>query len=702
MIVQSKNDLVQMVGALRRSNFLAFDIETTGFDPYSERLVMLQFWDGVEDHPVYIVDARNASSAPKKAKFLGELLTPVFEEVKAIVGHNLKFDLAWVKHWLGIKLNHLRLWDTMIAEQYIQGLGLSDAVKQGVSFSLKDTAKRYEAGEMSKDERNWFIGLKSRGDEWKAPFPLEQIVYAERDVRVLKPIYEAQKRTIEARGMSEAMEDEMGALIGLVECELNGILIDQSGWRSFIQEKTEEANNYYEQVYGVFAPGILSERAKKYDEELQLYRAWEVLRDETLKRLEMQYEWNPPTTEKWGAFKLRSMREFKEKNPPPKKPKLSTDPPNLGSPSQLLDALHARGIMVKSAGVEVLEPLQDQHPEIALLLRWRKAVKFAQSFGESLLDKINPVTGRLHPTFHQVGASSGRMSCSSPNFQQIPSKGDGTKLRSCVVASEGSKLIVADYSAQELRILADLSGDARMLDFFAREVDLHTETAKVMFGLTEVDKASRNAAKTINYGIAYGMSAFALAARLKVELERGEELMNAWFRTYPSVKGWLKQQANFTQKYKKSHTKTGWVRQFPHQASEPTLPHPKASEKEQEAYTKKLREYKQSQSRLARQGMNTPIQGCAAGITKKALAFLVRGVDSQAKPWYTSDVRRSGTRFKIIAVVHDEIVLEALDEDAAEVAEYLADCMDAACKAVLTRVHIPRTEVTVSDHWTHS
>lgn len=704
MIVQNKAELLQMVGSLRGANFLAFDIESTGFDPYTEQLVMLQFWDG--EGPVYIVDARIACSSSRKAKFLGEILKTVFDEAGCITGHNLKFDLAWVQHHLGIELSKLNIWDTMIAEQYIKGLGLSDAMKQGISFSLKDTAKRYDAGEMSKEERNWFIHLNSRGDEWGLPFPPEQIEYAERDVRVLKPIYEAQRRTIEARGMLPAMQDEMGALIALVQCELNGINLNVSEWRAFIKEKEAEAEEYYTQVFEVFAPAIQAARLKKFDEEMEVYRAWEQEREGELSCL--RGRWSSRAGDfpydSWGKFKADRMKAWRAENPNPGKPKLSTDPPNLGSPTQLLDALHARGIEVQSAGVEVLEPLKDQYPEIALLLQWRKSIKFSQSFGESLLEKINPVTGRLHPTFHQIGASSGRMSCTNPNFQQIPSKGDGAKIRACVVAPQGSKLIVADYSAQELRILSDLSGDARMLDFFEREVDLHEATARVMFSISEdqpVPKELRTYSKTINYGIAYGMSAFSLAMRLKVDPDRGEELMDAWFKTYPSIKGWLAERAKYTKHHRTSPTATGWVRRFAYHTPEPTKPGRGESSAAWGKYHEAVREYKQAMGRLARQGMNTPIQGAAAGITKKALALLVRGC------YNGTEIRSSGQgtpnkiQFKILAVVHDEIVLEAREENAEAAAEYLADCMDQACKAVLKRVHVPRTAVKISDHWEH-
>jgi DNA polymerase-1 len=270
-----------------------------------------------------------------------------------------------------------------------------------------------------------------------------------------------------------------------------------------------------------------------------------------------------------------------------------------------------------------------------------------------------------------------------------------------VIAPPGYKLIVADYSAQELRILADLSGDTNMLDLFEREADPHIYTASLMFGIPteEVDKAKRGVAKTINYLITYGGSAFLLASRLKVSTNEAEELMSKWFEAYPQVKPWLDKRARHTQDKCNSPTATGWVRQFPKAKAAPTKPKRYSDggydDGAWEKYHEEEREYKQSLNRLARQGMNTPIQGCAAGITKKALALFVKGCYNSLK--YT----KLGTHLKLIAVVHDEIVLEAPEGIAEEAAEYLADCMDQACKAVLKRVYVPRTEVVLSDHWTH-
>jgi DNA polymerase I-like protein with 3'-5' exonuclease and polymerase domains len=679
---------------------LYFDIETTGFDPYTEKMVSLQFWDGEGD--VLVLDARR-----KDPRRLGRVLGPVFYGARIIIGHNLKFDLSWMLAQCGINPRRIRaVWDTMIAEQYLKGLGMSDGMKQGVSFTLKATAQRRGLG-MSKEERNWFIGLNSRVEEWGAPFPPEQISYMEQDVRVLAPIFKDQRREINERGMANALRDEGSALLALVEAETTGISIDVEGWRDFIKEKESEAAALYEEVSGVFSPPVLADRARRFEEEMQEFRSWEASRDAELECL--WKVWGEGvgqhTRVGWGDYKVSSMSAWRASHPRPKKPKVSNDPVNLQSPPQLLCALRALGIEVDSSGVEILEPLKDQYPEVDLLLKWRKAVKFSQSFGESLLEKINPVTGRLHPTFHQVGASSGRMSSSNPNFQQVPSRGDGARLRACVVAPPGKKLIVADYSAQELRILADLSGDENLLRFFEEEAnlrdDIHQFTARLMFGVPEeqdIPKDLRSAAKTINYGVVYGIGAPGLSRQLKSTVDRAQELMGIWFEAYPGIKPWLDEQASYTQKHHESPTATGWIRRLQNPPAEPTRPRRYSDggygEGAWEEYHTRLREYKASLGRLARQGMNTPIQGTAAGITKKALAYFMKGC-------YNTVERSKRDQMKIIAVVHDEIVLEADEEAAEEAAEYLADCMDAACKLVLKRVHIPHTQAVISDHWTH-
>jgi DNA polymerase I len=699
ILVDNKAAFTSMVDALSRASILFLDTETTGFDPYTEKLIMIQLWDG--EGEVYIIDMRKIT-APKG---LGKAINSYLEQVY-LVGHNIKFDLQWLAHHLGLTLSRLSLWDTMIAEQYLFGLGMSEAKIKNISYALKACAGRRGVG-MSKEERNWFIGLNGRGEEWDGAFPQTQLEYAELDVRALKRVYEDQVEELSKRGFLGPMNVEMDALAALAHVELSGVPVNQAAWREVIRQKEKEAAELYREVYGVFSLPILASRARLFEEKSKLYQAWEYERDKALVGLQYGYDMQEaeqgPLPEKWGVFKARMMKQWRDEHPNPGRPKISTEPANLGSTTQLLQALKGLGIEAKNTSSQTLEELEEDHPEVGILLQWRKAIKFSQSFGENLLEKINPITGRLHSSYQQIGASSGRMSAFNPNFQQIPSKGDGSKLRSCVQAPPGKKLLIADYSGQELMILADLSGDERMMEYIGDGVDLHAATARLMFNLgpdadtKKIEVApgisARSAAKTINFGIAYGMSAFKLSKDLGCSKDRGEELMNAWYEAYPQARKWLLKQAEYALNHLKSTTVTGWIRQLTALPSEPTRPGRGCSADEWKEYQQNLRDLGKLKNRIRRQGMNTPIQGAAAGMTKLAL-----GLYFNSALWYNQLVLKHYS-LKIIAVVHDEIVIEISEEIAEEAARTLADCMDQAAKQVLKRVRVPHTEVKIAEVW---
>ena len=223
---------------------------------------------------------------------------------------------------------------------------------------------------------------------------------------------------------------------------------------------------------------------------------------------------------------------------------------NLDRLQQLLQALRALGVYVTSISKEALQEVQQPHEVIPLLLEWKALEKFESIIRENLLSYVTD-EGRIHATFDQLGAASGRVICREPNLQQIPKptdKDDPYDLRRCFVASDGYKLLIADLSNIELRILAEVSGDATMLRFFAEGKDLHSETARLMFKLAaDVDpkthlvngKKARDIAKTINFGLAYGMGAQGLANRVGVDLATAKRLMQTYFATYRAVAAYL-------------------------------------------------------------------------------------------------------------------------------------------------------------------
>jgi DNA polymerase I len=660
---------------------LAFDIETTGLDPRSGHIISLQFYQEGDALPT-VFDAREQFIYDRE--YVADLIKPLFAGKLLIVGHNLKFDFLWLMtHY---QVYPTRCYDTMLAEQVLQGVGRSDAKARGVELSLKALASHYAGVTMSKAERNWFIDLDKRPDEWEAALPDEQVAYAAEDVRVLPLLYTRQCEALRKADLFRAAKLEMDALPAIASIEESGVHIDVKGWRAFIAEKEAEAREIEARALEVFGGAILAARTQEYDQKLAVWQAWEAEKKAHEFWLRQYFDENTfhlgtPESIGWGEFKTKEMRKWRDEHPNPGKPKPDQSLPNLSSPTQLVQAFQQMGIAVVSTASEVLQQVEGDHPEVQLLLDYRRAQKFVTSFGEALLQYVTPA-GRIHPEYVQIGASTGRMSCTRPNWQQVPSKGDGQRLRHLVRAEPGNKLFTADFSNIELRVLADLTGDQTMLALFDSGADLHTYTARMMFGLGDAvdvkhtlmpgsDQTYRAVAKVINFGLVYGMSPTKLARTVKVTKSRAEELMDAYFALYPTVAKWMEQQKHFgvTQLY--SVTRSGRKRLYS-LPSDPRDP-----------------DYRMLRARVQRQAMNSPIQGTSADITKLALSNL-----------YRSGILQNGLGYaRIVAVVHDEVVLEGPEDMRHLIELILAEAMGAAAKEYLKRVALPEVEVVVADYW---
>ena len=225
---------------------------------------------------------------------------------------------------------------------------------------------------------------------------------------------------------------------------------------------------------------------------------------------------------------------------------------NLNSPPQLRKILYDKlGLQPGkktpkgelSTDASVLEKLRDAHPVVDALLSWRELDKLNSTYLEALPRLVDPVDGRIHTTFNQAVAATGRLSSSNPNLQNIPVRSElGRQIRRAFVpGDEGQVLLVADYSQIELRILAHLSGDEGLREAFDAGQDIHAATAAKVFDLPpeHVDPESRRRAKAVNYGLAYGMNAWGLAQRLDIAPDEAQEIMDGYFAGFPSIKSYL-------------------------------------------------------------------------------------------------------------------------------------------------------------------
>jgi DNA polymerase-1 len=328
---------------------------------------------------------------------------------------------------------------------------------------------------------------------------------------------------------------------------------------------------------------------------------------------------------------------------------------NLGSPQQLgrvlFDSLGlARQRKIKtgySTDAKTLEALRAAHPIVGHLLSHRELSKLMSTYLLALPQVVDPETGRLHTTFNQTVAATGRLSSSDPNLQNIPVRtAAGAQIRQCFTAEPGHSLVVADYSQIELRIMAHLSGETALVESFARGEDIHTRTAAEVFGLAEdqVDTTHRRYAKAVNFGIMYGISAFGLSQNLGIEREEAAAYIERYFERLPRVKGFIEETIALARRQGYVATVFGRRRPIPELASGSF----------------------QERSLGERLAINSVIQGSAADIIKVAM---IRCHDR---------LERDLPASRLVLQVHDELVFEAPRDEAVAVREAMVEEMAAA------------------------
>ncbi|HTZ75499.1 MAG TPA: DNA polymerase I [Candidatus Aquilonibacter sp.] len=327
---------------------------------------------------------------------------------------------------------------------------------------------------------------------------------------------------------------------------------------------------------------------------------------------------------------------------------------NIKSPAQLAEILFdklnlqmPRRVRAKarSTAAEVLEELALVHDLPKKILEYRELAKLKSTYADVLPRLIHPATGRLHTRFSQTTAATGRLSSANPNLQNIPVRTElGREIRAAFVASPGSKLLSADYSQIELRILAHLSEDPVLVEAFRRGEDIHSRTAQEVFGVAPFAQTPehRRVAKVINFGVIYGLSAFGLAQQLGIEQREGAKFIAAYFERYSGVKKYLDEQIAETRKTKITRTLFGRIRPIP----EIDSPQPN------------LRSFAE------RTAMNTPMQGAAADLIKLAMIELDRRLPAE------------GYRSRMILQVHDELLFEAPEKEIPALRKIVKEVME--------------------------
>ena len=483
--------------------------------------------------------------------------------------------------------------------------GLFDTLLASQLAGAGDIEERHGLETVASRYLNEAVDKSERLSNWNFELSEAQLEYAARDAAVLLPLREKLIDRLKSESLVKVAQLEFECVMPVVDIELAGFYMHKERW--------------LEQL------SIVEKRRVELAEQLQ-----QVLAEESSQ----------------GSLFGGPQR----------------DDINLDSQQQLTKALTRLGIPVpESTRNWKLQPLAVEYPIIGTLLEYRTVQKALTSYGENMIEMINRVTGRLHADFRQIGAPTGRFACTNPNIQQVP---HSVEYRRCFSGyPEGRKLIIADYSQIELRILAEFSGDRGFIEAFNSGADLHRVTAAQVFNtaLDQVTKEQRDFAKRLNFGVVYGIGAQRFALMTGLSVPDAENVLRRYFATYRQLDTYLRDAANRAVSERQARTASGRLVRFRYDEND-----------------------RQQISMTQRNGKNTPIQGTSADILKRALRLL-------------KDELRE-TNAKVVNIIHDEIVVEADADEAQDIAEKVERVMRVAGEEYVKTVPV-KVETEIAEEW---
>jgi DNA polymerase I-like protein with 3'-5' exonuclease and polymerase domains len=608
---------------------IGFDIETTGLDPFLDEVTLIQF---SMNKNIYILNTL----------VLGDGYTKYFLRLvdathKMIIGHAIDFDLRFIKRKYGILFENV--YDTMLAERMI-----NNGLDKTQYYALKLVVSRYCDVDLDKDVRTSFIDNKEITEE--------KLVYAANDVRYLNAVYLKQMATLTEQKQLDVLNLECKVEPIVVSMELEGISINRKKWESVTVQSKEKAKKLKADLIDRFITDAMTNL--EWNNTLDLVDLLEL----PVKGKAIRNNLSTVTNEEFVKSYLKSIL-------------------NIDSHKQMLAILTKvyKIKKLKDTNEKTINKVSDSNPIINTLLSYREAEKEVSTFDTGYLDKIHPFTGRLHTTYHQLGAITGRFSSSDPNLQNIKGKDeeDMSKYRPCIEAREGWKLISSDYSQQELRILAEVTRDPRMLETFEKKQDPHKVTAVGLFEGTTYDTVTnkqRAEGKHLNFAINYGTTEWGLARNFDIPMVKGKEYIEKYFKFYSVYNQFIKEVNESIWEHGYSITMFGRKRFFTKQILF------------EDGW--KATGYK---DRLLRSLRNHIIQGTGADITKMALCNL----------YYNNPF---GDKFRIVLQVHDEIVVEC-EEEIAEKAKIFVEEQMLSAERYFLKVVESAVDAHISDHWEH-
>ncbi|HEY2866601.1 MAG TPA: DNA polymerase [Pyrinomonadaceae bacterium] len=481
--------------------------------------------------------------------------------------------------------------------------GVFDTYLASQLISAGETDRRHGLADVSQ----FFLGTEMDKTEqlsdWSAAeLSSSQIEYAARDAAIMLDLQAQLVERLTADGLMAVAELENQCVMPIAEMELNGVYLDATRWRAKLEQVRKAQSVVADQLQEMLSAGVA---------QASLFGRAEI---------------------------------------------------NLDSQVQVAEALTGLGVpMPETTRAWQLQPLAAEYPVVGKLLEYRGVAKSLSSFGENILEFIEPQTDRIHADFRQIGAPTGRFSCSNPNLQQIPHE---EEYRRCFRAPEGRKLVIADYSQIELRILADFSDDRKFIDAFVSGADFHAATAALVFGCkpADVTEDQRSFAKRLNFGMVYGVGASRFAMMTGLSQTEAENIMRRYFGTFSGLDGYLRDSGRKVIADRTARTAAGRLLRLRFDESD-----------------------RQQVASAKRYGVNMPIQGTSADILKRALRLL------------HDDIR--GTSARLVNIVHDEIVVECETSEAGSAAEKLTSAMNRAGAEYISKVPI-KVDAHIAGEWT--
>jgi DNA polymerase I len=481
--------------------------------------------------------------------------------------------------------------------------GIFDTLLASQLIAAGDQDRRHNLAEVA----NFFLGVEldksEQVSDWSAAeLSQSQIQYAAKDAAIMVALREKVVERLKQDELVKVAKLEFDCVMPIAQMELNGFYLDEARWREQLEKVKIAQSKVALELQQMLSAGVA---------QASLFGVTEI---------------------------------------------------NLDSQQQVTDALKNLGVPVPATtrGWQ-LQPLALEYPVVAKLLEYRGVAKSLSSFGENILEFIKPQTGRLHSDFRQIGAPTGRFSSNKPNIQQIPHE---EAYRRCFLAPEGRKLIIADYSQIELRILADVSNDENFINAFKSGADFHTITAAQVFNVKpeEVSAEQRSFAKRLNFGVVYGIGASRFALMTGLSQTQAEDTMRKYFGTYRGLDAWLRDAARKVVNERQARTASGRLHRF------------------------RFDEGDRAQIGAAqRNGKNFPIQGSSADILKRALHLLHEQL--------------RGTSARLVNIVHDEIIVECDTPEAEQIADKLEKAMCAAGEEYVKKVPV-KVDVKITQEWT--